>query len=61
MTLFKPVHNTTYEDEQMTGVTCDGVFVGQITAHENEPWVCDRCGAVLRLIWDVRLEEVETK
>jgi len=42
----------------MAGVTCEGEIVGSITAYEDEPWVCDRCGARLRLVWDVRLEEV---
>jgi len=51
-------HDTVWEDGQMAGVTCDRVHVGCITAGEqDEPWVCDRCGAHLRLVWDVRLEE----
>jgi hypothetical protein len=41
----------------MAAVFCDGIDVGIISAGD-EPWVCDKCGAVLRLVWDVRLEEV---
>ena len=52
-------HDTDWEDGRMAGVTCDRVHVGSITADEQgEPWICDRCGAQLRLVWDVHLEEV---
>ena len=54
-------HCTYWEDAQMAGVTCEGEIVGSITAYEDEPWVCGRCGASLRLVWDVRLEEVPTE
>lgn len=53
------VHSTTWEDAQMAGVQCDGEDVGSISAHDSdEPWVCSRCGAVLSLIWDVRLKVI---
>lgn len=55
-------HTTGWEDARMAEVFCDGERVGTIDAehdeYNDEPWVCDRCGAVLRLIWDVRIEEV---
>lgn len=44
----------------MAGVSCDGVEVGSISAegiNPDEPWVCEKCGATLRLKWDVRLVE----
>lgn len=39
-------------------MSCDGIDVGTIGTAEDEPWVCDKCGAILRLTWNVRLEEV---
>jgi predicted RNA-binding Zn-ribbon protein involved in translation (DUF1610 family) len=58
----KPVHTTTWEDAQMAGVSCDGVDIGTIgTEREGEAFVCPRCGTTLRLVWDVRLEEVPPK
>lgn len=52
------VHRTDWEDGSMAGVRCDGTYVGTITSYEDEPWICDKCGASLRLVWDVRIEEV---
>lgn len=55
----KGTHRTAWEDGRMAGVQCDGRDAGTISADEDgdEPFVCDYCGAVLRLVWDVRLEE----
>jgi len=51
-------HTTGWEDAQMAEVYCDGHWTGAVIhADEGEPFVCDRCGTVLRLVWDVRLEE----
>lgn len=52
-------HRTTWEDERMAGVECDGKYVGMITTDpDDNPWTCEQCGAQLRLIWNVRLEEL---
>lgn len=52
-------HRTTWEDGMLAGIECDGEDGGTISAHPDEdPQACGNCGAQLRLVWDVRLEEV---
>ena len=50
-------HSTHWEDDGMAGVYCDGKDA-DVIAVDSTNWHCCICGKHLRLIWDVRLEEI---
>jgi hypothetical protein len=50
-------HTTMWEDGQTVAVKCDGVDVDFILSCD-EPRTCPRCYMTIRLVWNVRIEEV---
>lgn len=52
-------HWLTWEDGGMAGFDCGKKEGGVLTAHEARQ--CPVCGKYLRLIWDVRIEELSTE
>jgi len=54
-------HTTTWEDDGVVGVKCDGNIVRDFTLDSDatKPRKCPRCGKNLRVIWDVRIEETD--
>lgn len=55
----KAKHATTWEDGQSAGLSCEGVEVDQvISIDHDQPETCARCSAKVRLIWEVRVDEV---
>jgi len=61
MTETPPQHWTAWQDDARAGVYCDGHDTDLVLdAHEDkEPRPCPRCGALLRLYWDVHIKEVK--
>lgn len=54
----RPKHTTGWEDEQMAALVCDGKYAGDQIIQAGEDATCSVCGAKVRLVWNVYVEDV---
>ncbi len=55
-------HSTAWEDGGIVSVLCDGRATDMLLDEqqpERQPRACPLCKKMLRLVWNVRIEEVE--
>lgn len=54
-----PKHTSVWEDGGFVGLACDGINTGEmLDSQECDVQRCPRCGTQVRVVWDVRIEEV---
>lgn len=64
----KATHTTTWEDDGLAAYICSrdkdasyGDGSGTLSTEEDHGYgVCPECGQRLRLVWDVRIEDMES-